>query len=81
MSVEVGEKDKGGETLSILNGEVVCNQKTVQNRFKGARNLIVFNSGNKYADNSVRKAAFFECWKRINWKSDIVRYRISVTWR
>ena len=38
--------------------EVICSQKGVHNRFKGARFLTVFGSGDKYADNCVRTLLF-----------------------
>ena len=39
--------------------ETVCSQNGVQNRFKGARFLTVFDSGDKYADNCVRNTTHF----------------------
>ena len=55
-SFEVGGKDEGGTSsnlrplLIVTNFELreaVSNESTVQNRFKGARNLIIFDSGYK----------------------------------
>ena len=40
-------------------GEAVWSQNGVENRFKDARFLTVFDSGDKYADNCVRNTTFF----------------------
>ena len=52
MSVEVGAKD--------VSREAVCCQLGVQNRFKSARFITVFDSGDKNADNCVRNNTFFK---------------------
>ena len=80
MSIEVGWKDVGEETLPIEGGEAVWSQKGVQNRSKCAWFLTVFDSGDKYADNCFWNTALFESWNRLNWNSDVVWSGISFNW-
>ena len=62
MSVGVGGKDVGGVTLPILKVGIPFAVNRELNRFKSARFLTVFDSGDKYADNCVRNTTFFESW-------------------
>ena len=63
VSVGVGGKDVGGVTFTHFESwKAICSQQGVQNRFKGAWFLTVFDSGDKYADNCVRNTTFFESW-------------------
>ena len=62
VSVGVGGKDVGEVTLPIFeSGKAICSQQGVQNHFKGARFLTVFDCEDKYADNCIRNTFSESC--------------------
>ena len=73
-------KGRGWSNITHFeSGKAICSQKGVQNRFKGAQFLTVFDSEDKYTDNCVINTTFFESWNWLDWNSDVWS-TISFNW-